>query len=527
MMNPDNQPVNTAPGVEQSPMFLSHEPNPANRPSDDDIQSALDTLEKETGKTYVYNNSKFFRRKIEKQFSLGRYPDSSNQSRDEKGEHSESSNTSYFLDDSTEDALQNIREWVWRNDPTLHKDLLASEEHGTVPLLLDLCNQLCDRSTAITENEAKNTHHHRHEQDVIVGLNNGDQNTKALDQVVKILMDATHEGHVQQTAHVVAAQFFAVPISDSNARGTHAFFPDNYGPKVLTKVLRQHLYNADLQKHGWVTLGNVLNNAPRPPPSEARDWMDDDAKLISSLLEAALTCLQVHSGNCDVIHVVLNSVGTMIHKSPAFRQEFLMVKENAFAILDELYQIQVSNLEHQGGTIKGQAMHNYLSVASRWLRLVFYLTRTSKTSMDDGSEQEQIMDEDVQREEPPVLSEQDWYGMLQTVLDIVNRLPLEREEQESDVSIASEEKDQAQTFLLWLQVQVIQKMACSFLDTCLHHGASKGFLMDAGVVNALGRIAEKSSNGNQRRHPEATADEATKMQALRLMNMLLDYRRQF
>jgi hypothetical protein len=41
-------------------------------------------------------------------------------------------------------------------------------------------------------------------------------------------------------------------------------------------------------------------------------------------------------------------------------------------------------------------------------------------------------------------------------------------------------------------------------------------------VNALGRIAEKSSNGNQRRHPEATADEATKMQALRLMNMLLD-----
>ena len=111
--------------------------------------------------------------------------------------------------------------------------------------------------------------------------------------------------------------------------------------------------------------------------------------------------------------------------------------------------------------------------------------------------------------------------MLITVLDIVNRLPLEREENKAD-SPTPEDKEQAQSFLLWLQVQVIQKMAVSFLDTCLQHGASKGYLLDAGAVTALGRIAEKASNGNSRRHPEATADEATKTQALHLMNKLLD-----
>ncbi|KAL3893982.1 MAG: hypothetical protein SGARI_007882 [Bacillariaceae sp.] len=168
MMNPNTQSVNTSPrGAESHPMFLTREASPANRPSDDDIQRALDTLEKETEKTYVYNNSKLFRHKIEKQSSL----DLSNRS-----------------NDSTEDALQNIREWVWRNDPTLHKELLASDDIGTVPLLLDLCNQLCDKTTKLNENEIS-----PHHGDVILDLqNSAEQTTKALDQVLKILMDDTH-----------------------------------------------------------------------------------------------------------------------------------------------------------------------------------------------------------------------------------------------------------------------------------------------------------------------------------------------
>ena len=106
-MNPDIQPVNTSSRVvsETQPVFLTHEASPVNRPSDDDIQKTLDTLEKETEKTYVYNNSKLFRRKIEKQSSLeSSDPDASNRSSDGEGDNSESSSNTYFLDDSTEDA---------------------------------------------------------------------------------------------------------------------------------------------------------------------------------------------------------------------------------------------------------------------------------------------------------------------------------------------------------------------------------------------------------------------------------------
>ena len=203
-MNPDIQPVNTSPRVvaETQPVFLTQEASPANRPSDDDIQKTLDTLEKETEKTYVYNNSKLFRRKIEKQSSLqSSDPDASNRSSDGEGDNSESSSNTYFVDDSTEDALQNIREWVWRNDPTLHKELLASDELGTVPLLLDLCNQLCDKTMKLNQNDAIGSH----QPGVILDMESTtDQNAKALDQVVKILMDATHEGRVQQTPYTVS-----------------------------------------------------------------------------------------------------------------------------------------------------------------------------------------------------------------------------------------------------------------------------------------------------------------------------------
>lgn len=497
-MNPQATTMNTSPKESNTmQMFLTDHPSPALQPSEIDIQQTLDTLEKETEKTYIYNNSSVFRyivhQKVERSSSVS--------STEVEGEHSDSSNCSAsFLDDSTEDALHILREWVRRNDPVLHHRLLASEELGTIPLLLDLCNQLCDKATKKSARERSPIFG---QLDVVLEDGDFTNDSEALDLVMKILIDATHEGNVQQTAHAVALQFLASPDPDENARGTQAFLPDNYGPKVLAKVLRQQLYHPQLQKHGWATFGNVMNNAPTLPSIETLGCLDNDEELIKSLLEAALVSLQVHKKNHEVVHVVLNTVGTMIHKLSLFRKQFLDHKRFAFEILTDVYRHYTDALDNHSE--EPSAIHHFLSVASRWMRLVFYLTRTSKKI---------VVGESVK----PALSQDDWKMMVETVIDIVNRLPLERKDDNSIEDVATEE---AHTFLCWLQVQVILKMTCGFFETCMHHGVDKEYLVNAGALGVLSKIAETSAGKHQIKHAEATADEATKAQAQQIMKELL------
>lgn len=464
--------------------FLSHNPSPALRPSEKDIQNTLDTLEKETERTYVYNSSSVFRNKVEQRLERS---------------SSDSSNTSSvaFLDDSTEDALNNLREWVRRNDPILHKSLLVSENHGTIPLILDLCNQLCEKATKKSSGE-RSPKLGRHE-DLSFHEDDTNDDTKALDLVVKILMDATHEGNVQQTAHAVALQFLASPDPDDNARGTQAFLPDNYGPEVLTKVLRQHTNNAHLQKHGWATFDNVMDNAPGSLSIDPLESLNEDSELIQSLIEASLTSLQIHQRNPEVIHVLLNTMGTMIHKLPLFRLAFLDHKELAFEILNDIHILYATDLENDNGAKGSTALHDFLSVTSRWLRLAFYLTRTSKTT---------VVGESIK----PSLSQDNWKMMIGVVTATVSRLPL---------TYDGDKTQEAHTFLCWLQIQLIQKMACGFFETCLQHGINKENLIEAGALSVLSMIAETSSSRNQKWHPEAIADEATKAQAKQVIKEIV------
>ncbi|KAG7358721.1 hypothetical protein IV203_015310 [Nitzschia inconspicua] len=474
--------------------FMGQQASPAFFPSEIDIQHTLDTLEKETEKTFIYNNSNVFRHKVEKTMKRS---DSSSSSESEASNNSSMS----FLNNETEVALDNLRDWVRRNDPLLHKALLISEEFGTIPLILDLCNQLCDKATkkSARERSPKLGSH-------ILTLENEvpTDEANALDLVVKILMDATHEGNVQQTAHAVALQFLASPDPDENARGTQSFLPDNYGPKVLTKVLRQHIQNPHLQKHGWATFGNVLNNAPSSVTINPLESLDDDPDLIKSLLDAALISLQFHQRNHDVVHILLNTMGTMIHKLSLFRKAFLENKYMALDILKNIYNQYASNLNNGNGAGESAALHDFLSVASRSMRLVFYLTRASKSGVLDGNGN-------------PELSQDFLEMIVEMVIHVVNELPPD----DTEDGTIDTQSGEAHTFLCWLQIQVIQKMACAFFETCLYHGLNAEFLIEAGALTALSKIAEGSSQKNPNRNPEAIADEATKARAKQVIKELV------
>jgi len=285
-----------------------------------------------------------------------------------------------------------------------------------------------------------------------------------------------------------------------------------------------------LQKHCWSILSNVTSNANASISSHENDAaalttldiLSTDPELIRSMVEAGLVSLQVHNLNADVVHVILNTLGTLVWKSSAFRSEFLKNKNAALDTCLQVYKLYASQIIRNVGKNKDNqntaditvddlevvdqehSIQNFLAVASRWLRLIFYLTRTSKTSTTG-------MDEE---DDETILSPEDWESMIPTVVEMVEKLPLEKIDDDSRMDDADDQKqqDRPEKFLVRLQIQVIQKMASSFFETCLLHRVEKGYLMNAGALRALTCIAENT----------ATVDEATRTHALMVMKALMN-----